>query len=454
MINELSVLAAFVAKLQYEELPERVIKEAKLRILDSLSVIIGASSSEAQQKFLQTYQPYGGIGKSEIMGSSLHTDLRTAVFLNAIEGHVLELDDVHTNSKTHCGTVVVPAAWCLAQEKGSSGKELILAVVCGYEVMTRIGKAFGVTSHRGKGWHATATAGTFGAAAACGKMLGLDEKQMLHALGMAGTQSFGRWAFLGDGANCKVLHPGRAAENGLDAALLAETGMSGPAHILTADDGGLLCAMSDSFDVKEVSKNLGEVWEICAVDVKPYASCRSTHPAIDAALFLKQHYHLQPENIAQILVETYQIAYMQCGEAEWCRNPVSVSQAKFSIPFVVACALLFGEVKVDYFNETYLAIPDVHALMRKVEVQPAQIFTDRYPTHWGCNVRIVDGSGNVYEKEIMDAVGSVYNPINEEKMIVKAKDLMRPAFGENTDTCIGKLAALEEIQALGSLEKR
>ncbi len=124
-------------------------------------------------------------------------------------GHTLELDDVHTNSKTHIGTVVVPAAWSMAQHLGSTGEELLVAVLCGYEAMSRIGMAFGVSAHRNKGWHVTATAGTFGAAAACAKLLKLDEEHTVWALGLAGDQSFGTWAFLGVGAASTCSSPPR-----------------------------------------------------------------------------------------------------------------------------------------------------------------------------------------------------------------------------------------------------
>lgn len=191
-------------------------------------------------------------------------------------GHILELDDVHITSKTHIGTVVVPAAWTLAQSLGKSGKDLITAVVCGYEVMARIGMGFGVSSHRNLGWHVTGTAGTFGAAAACGRLLGFTAEQMTAAFGLAGTQSCSTWAFLSDGATNKILHPGHAAASGLEACLLVLGGMRGSAHILDAQDGGIFPMMSHKYDYSLVCKDLGTVYETLNVDKKPYPCCRST----------------------------------------------------------------------------------------------------------------------------------------------------------------------------------
>ena len=165
--------------------------------------------------------------------------LRTAAFLNAMASHTLELDDVHTNSKTHIGTVVIPAAWAVAEALGRNGKELLEAVICGYEVMARIGMGFGVSSHRNRGWHVTGTAGTFGAAAACAKLYGFSTEQTLSAFGLAGMQSCTTWAFLTGSATDKVMHPARAAASGLESCLMVQGGMTGTSHILDAADGGL-----------------------------------------------------------------------------------------------------------------------------------------------------------------------------------------------------------------------
>lgn len=190
-MSDLRKLAQFIHDITWDQLPERVRETAALRVLDLVSVAAGAAK-----------------------------DSLVAAMLNAMLAHTLELDDVHTASKTHGSASLIPAAWSCAEYLGKSGKEFLLAVICGYETVNRVGMAFGVSAHRNRGWHATATCGVFGCAAACAKLLDLSVDQIVSALGMAGTQSSGVWAFLGDGSNCKILHPARAAADGIEAAFL------------------------------------------------------------------------------------------------------------------------------------------------------------------------------------------------------------------------------------------
>lgn len=239
-MNELERLAKFIYEIKYDDIPSSVVEAGKLCVLDSFAAAAGASRDELAVNIAGEYKSYyTDVNDVDIWGMGMKAPMIQGAFINSLMGHRLELDDVHTKSKTHIGTVVVPVALCMAQHSGASGKEFLEAVICGYEVMSRIGMAFGVSSHRNKGWHVTSTAGTFGACAAASKLLKLDEEKTAHALGMAGTQSFGLWAFLEDSASSKILHPARAASSGMESAILAKAGMTGPRGILTAKDGGL-----------------------------------------------------------------------------------------------------------------------------------------------------------------------------------------------------------------------
>ncbi|HWQ57868.1 MAG TPA: MmgE/PrpD family protein, partial [Clostridia bacterium] len=292
-MEELRELAAFAAALREESIPTTARCAAACCVLDTVSAGAGASDDPLVRRATEELLPlYGTGGDAELWGRARSAPLHAAVFLNALASHTLELDDVHTASKTHIGTVVIPAAWGLARRLGVRGPRLVTAVVAGYETAARVGMALGVVSHRKRGFHATGTAGVFGAAAACGNLLGLDEEHMLSALGMAGTQASGVWAFLADGATCKALHPARAAANGLAAAYLARAGMTGPSGILAAEDGGLFAAMTDAPEPCRLNAGLGETWEILRLDRKPYPCCRSTHCAIDGALALRAEHGL------------------------------------------------------------------------------------------------------------------------------------------------------------------
>jgi len=381
-------------------------------------------------------------------GQGRKAPLLTGVFLNAMMGHVLELDDVHTNSKTHIGTVVVPAAWGLTEKLGRNGADFLEAVICGYEAMARIGMGFGVSSHRNRGWHVTATAGTFGSAAAAARLLRLGEEKTLSALGMAGTQSFGLWAFLADGASCKVLHPARAAASGTEAAFLAASGMTGPEHILDAKDGGLYPATSDEYDMGAVSRGLGERYELMYLDNKPYPCCRSTHCAIDAALRLRKESVVRAEDIESVEVDTYLVGYKQCGVSEGSLNPEKPVDAKFSTPYTVACAFLFGEVTLNQFEQSVIEDPRIRELLKKVKVAPQDRFTDVYPAHWGCELRVSMKSGKTVSKTIPDASGSVDNPLTQEQVKSKARALILSRFPKDVDRITDAILGVAEASKL------
>jgi 2-methylcitrate dehydratase PrpD len=331
-MTEIRKLARFITGLTFEQAPPEVRRAVKFCVLDTVSAGLGAKDNAQIRAMVDAYREISGKSPAaSLWGYNEKLPIVAAAFLNGAMSHTLELDDVHTNSKAHIGTVVIPAAWALAEYLGSSGKAFLTAVLAGYETMARIGMGLGVSSHRNLGWHATSTAGTFGAAAACAKLLGLDEERTIWALGLAGTQSFGLWAFLEDGASNKVLHPARAASNGLESAILAKAGMSGAEHILDAKDGGMFPIMSREYDYSLVSRGLGEIWEILNLDNKPYPCCRSTHCTIDGALALYKD-GITADSIVSVEVGTYLVGNNQCGISEGSRNPKKPVDARFSTP--------------------------------------------------------------------------------------------------------------------------
>lgn len=423
-MEQLMELGSFVSGLNCSQVPKEVCQSAVLHILDTVGAAIGGAMEQQNCRVRENWLRMNSEGACSVWGTGSKASPGMAAFLNAMAGHTLEMDDVHTKSKTHIGTVVIPAAWAAAEYEQKGGEELLAAIISGYEIMSRIGMGVGVTAHRNLGWHVTATAGTFGAAAACARILGLSAEQTAWALGLAGAQSFGTWAFLGDGASCKVLNPARAAQCGLEAAYLAKSGMTGPVHILTADDGGILKMMSSAPCPDLITKNLGSMWEIQNVDNKPYPSCRSTHCAIDGALKLAEEYGILADEISKVEIETYQVGYKQCGLSESSLHPKSPVQAKFSTPFTVACAMLFGECTLKQMTKDVIEQPKVQNLMEKIRVLPTEEFTSAYPSHWGCRVNIRLKDGTVRSAKIPDASGSIFQPLTESQVQDKALSLM------------------------------
>lgn len=451
-MGELRELARFAAGLREAALPAEVREAARRLLLDNLGAALGAAGDPQVGRVAEIYLSHAGSGgRVSLWGRGRKAPLTTAVFLNALQCDALGMDDLHTGSKTHIGTVVIPAAWGLAEELGAGGGALLEAVVCGYEVMARVGMAFGVARHRELGWHATATAGTFGAAAACGRLLGLGEEQMVSALGLAGSQSFGVWAFLGDGTSSKSLNPGRASVSGCEAALLARAGMTGPEHILTAEDGGLFRAMADGGKPELAAAELGKVWQITRVDNRPYPCARSTHGAVDAALELRAEYGLRPEEIDCVWVDTYRVAVKQCGSGEGSLRPRTPAQARFSLPYCVACALLYGEVGVAHFGEEWVQKPELQRLLPRIAVTEDSGFTGAYPRHWGSRVTVECRDGRRLSVETADASGSVDRPLSREQMKAKAVGLIRGSRGEEAEAVAEAILAVPEASELPAL---
>lgn len=462
--SELRKLAEFIHDLTWEALPEEVRNTVPLRVLDLVSVAVGAVHDPLVEQAREALSSLFGSenGKAKIWGENGNYPPVPAAMINAMHAHTLELDDVHTASKTHGSASLIPAAWACAQALGKSGKEFLLAVVCGYETVNRVGMAFGVSSHRNRGWHATATCGVFGCAAACAKLLNLDTDQIVSALGMAGTQSSGVWAFLGDGSNCKVLHTARAAADGMEAAFLAKAGMTGPEHIFEAKDGGLLTAMSDGGDLKKLSAGLGTVYEILNMDMKPYPCCRSAHGVIDAAFEIRKELlkkadlertslEKQIADIRQVQIETYLVGYKQCAVSEGCLNPKTTLDAKFSTPYAVAAALLYGKISMKEFELEVVEGTEIQRLLHKVHVEPADEFTKQYPKHWGCRMKVLQQDGTGYEKEIRDPSGSIARPLTTKQAMKKAEEFLHESYPGEEQVKIREILNLEEKETLPNM---
>jgi 2-methylcitrate dehydratase PrpD len=390
-------LANFISSISFENIPPKVVAKAKDCIIDTLGCALGASKTPEVVMLINAFRPYLSPKGVSIWGSHYKTNSLVAAVLNGTMGHSLEMDDVHRRAKCHAGTVVIPTAITLGEAEKITGKDLITAVVCGYEIMLRVGVGIGAASHRQRGWHATGTCGTFGAAAAAGKIMGLSSSEMSWAFGLAGTQSSGLWAFTADGAGNKKFHAGRAAESGILAAILAKGGITGPEYILEAKDGGLFYATSDEFSLSDVVEGLGEHYMISDVSMKPYACCRSIHPAIDAVLELRKKGIIEPNKIKKINVRTYSVAVKQCG---FTKKPKNVAEAQFCLAYGVAVALIDGNALIEQFSNARVTDEKVGKLASIVEVINDPKFDNMYPEKWGCEVQIELVDGLICNQEV------------------------------------------------------
>ena len=338
---------------------------------------------------------------------------RKALLMGALT-HITETDDLHRASVTHPGCVVVPAVLALGEKLGSSPRQMLGAILQGFEAMCRIGAAVGPAHYRT--WHNTSTCGPFGSAMAAAALLQLDAAQTLDAFGNAGTQSSGFWEFMETGAMSKHLHAGRACESGLLAAELAALGFTGSPQILEGRKG-FFAGMCDDPTPERILEQGDAPWQLRLTSIKPWPSCRHTHPVIDCALEI--HGMLNGEAVEKIEIRTYQAALDVCDNP----TPDSEYQAKFSLYHTAAIALLDGAVGLQSFDATARARTE--KLRAQVQVTAADPYAADYPIAWGAEVTAVTASGARFKVSRKDCKGDPELALDASEMRTKAIGLLR-----------------------------
>lgn len=439
-------LAGFIRETKYEALPEATVQMAKLAFLDWLGSAATGGRQLPSHKVLTVIRAQGGSPQATLLATGEKTSCLNAALVNGMASHIIELDDVHRAAIIHAGAAVIPAALAVAEMRRAGGRELLAAIVTGYEVAIRVGEA--VTPSHYYFWHTTGTCGTFGAAAAAGKLLDLTEEQLIWALGNAGTQAAGLWEFLADGAMSKHLHPGKAALNGVLAALLAKEEFTGATRILEGERG--FCrATAAQFDLSRITAGLGRPpYKVEENSFKIHASCRHTHPAVDVTLELAARNGIKPVDVANISVRTYGTALNITTNYQ----PATVYGAKFSLPFCVALALKNGRCGLADFTPAALADPEIQELMSRVTLVLDDGLEARHPAHWPAVVEITDRSGQVYQGRTDFPRGDPENPVTTGELAAKFRDLAAGPWGEERVKNLEKaVLGLEKVEDMTTL---
>jgi 2-methylcitrate dehydratase PrpD len=401
-------VARWIAALRHEEIPERTRHVARCAILDTLGCGVYGYSTPWAGMLLSWARAGGNKAEATVFGDSGRT-LRAAdaALVNGTSAHAFELDDYH-NAKLHPGAVVVPAALAMAEKTGADGKRLVTAIVAGYEVMIRTSLALNPSAARLRGWHLTGVCGPQGAAAACAVLLGLDAEHTAWALGLAGTQGAGLWAFNADGTMSKRLHAGKAAHSGVLAAELAAIGYTGPTQIYEFDDGGMLKAYSDAGDPAPLTRDLGRVYHLDTTAIKPYSCCGSTHAYVDAALALRRKLGAPWDAARPVRVGTSKVVDVQCG---FDYRPSSALNAQMSLRYVVAAALVHGKVLPPEFSDDAIRDPRLVDVAQRMELIADPRLDQLYPVHFAGWVA-AQQAGDWQRVDIMDPSGSPAAPID------------------------------------------
>jgi len=399
-------LAAYIALTRWEDVPERVRHQARRSFLNLFAVALAGCRTDPIEIALASLKEFSGGRPATLIGRSERIDALSAAFLNAAAANVHDFCDTHVATVIHPTAPVAPALLALAELRKVSGAELLLGFILGNEVQARIGLAIS-PHHYNKGWHITSTCGVFGAAAGSGKLLRLNEGQLVSALGTASTQSAGLCECLGWPA--KSVSVGNAARNGLWSALLAEKGLDGPAEPL-AGRQGLYNAMGDKPDLSRVTDGLGETWELMATSYKPYPCGFVIHPVLDCVLDWRRE-HAQAEVIRVVVRGNPLLAH----RAD--RPEISTGrESQVSVQHAIAAALVFCKAGLDQFTDACVNDPRVLALRPRIEVVRDASFSTI-----AAAVEITTADGEVHRLSQSAARGSDVNPMSDHDLEQKLR---------------------------------
>jgi 2-methylcitrate dehydratase PrpD len=407
-------LAAFVAELRYEDVPDEVVESAKLHALDALGCGLAAHALDEA--------PWVALAAREVAASGLATAIGLpgglppgeAALVNGTLCHALDYDDTHPRAVAHVSAAVTPAALAAGELHGSDGRDVICALVAGNETTVRLGTA-GSGRFHARGLHPTGVCNVFGAAAAAARLRGLDAERTAHALGIAASMASGVMEFLADGAKTKPLHPGWAANAGLAAARLAAHGATGP---VTGIDGrrGFFGAYlhGETIDVAAELADLGTRWATLDIAFKPYPACHYTHAPLDALARLIAGEGLEAADVASIVGLTDQTGIdLVLAPLEDKLRPRTVYDAKFSLPYCLATLLVNGAVGVESFTAAAIADPPVLDVAGRVTGER------RHYDGFGGGVRVVTRDGRTLEAELRHQRGGTENPMTADEIVGK-----------------------------------
>ena len=438
-------LADFLTELSFDHLPGDSVGMAKLCFLDWLGSAIAGAPAKSTEAMLAVARDLGGNEEATLVPNGKKTSAFLAALVNGAASHVVEMDDLHKASIVHPAAPVMPAALAVAEREGASGEDLVAAIVAGYEVAIRCGEAMG-TSHY-KYWHSTATCGTFGAAAAAGKLLGLERDQLVAAFGSAGTQAAGLWAFLAEGTMSKQLHPAKAAADGLLSALLAQQGFTGASRIFE-DEKGFCRAMAQEADLTRLTDGLGKppfrIQETC---FKSHAACYHIHSAIDAALQICREHTVAGNSVQAITARLYGVAVELLGNVQ----PANPYVAKFHVPFCLATAVQYGAVGVDAFTEERLASNVLRDLMAKATLAHDPELDKDHPAKFPAIVEIVTKAGDKYSARVDYPKGDSKNPMTSEELVAKFHRLAAAWPEDRRKRVVEQAMALEQVDNVAAL---
>ncbi len=420
-------LAQWIATFPGASIPDPVKHEGLRTIVNWLGCAIGGSSHETLDRALAAVKLFAGPAQATVIGRTERTDALHAAFLNGISSHVLDYDDTHLKTIIHPAGPVASAAFAAAEMMTVSGSDLLTAIILGIETECRIGNAV-YPDHYDRGWHITGTAGVFGAAAAVGRLLALDERRMTWALGIAATQSSGLREMFG--TMCKSFHPGRAAQNGAFSAFLAQAGFDSSERSIEAPRG-FANVLSTKQDYGEILNDLGKRWETSLNTYKPFACGIVIHPTIDGCQQIRAELGDAVREIERVELVTHPLVLELTGKTA----PKTGLEGKFSVYHAAAAALLRGDGSPAAFTDEAVSDPEIVALRGRVTAA-----SDKSIAEESVRIAVNLKDGRRIERFVRHAIGSLERPLSRAELETKFRGSSEPMLGSPETEAVLQMA--------------
>ncbi|MDA0264021.1 MAG: MmgE/PrpD family protein [Chloroflexi bacterium] len=449
------VLGGFAANLRFEDLSPEAIDRAKYLCLDFAGVTLNGSTTDTAKSVVNAFESVGRGGPSVVVGTRTRMLPEYAALANGTAHHSVEMDDVHNESVLHAGVTAYPTALAMADIADVNGKDFIAAVVAGYDVIYRLGRAFKGAELYARGYHPTAISGTFGAAAISARLLGLQGDPFLHALGIAGSQAAGSQEYLANGAWTKRFHPGWAAHSGIVAGLLARSGFIGPTTIFEGRDSSLKAYSADP-DTSRMLEDLGQTYLITGTSIKPHTCCRFKQGPIDCLLDLRRTYGIDPMDVAEVRCGVLSAGMSLVSEPiEAKRNPRTVVDMQFSMPFGAAVALTLGRASLDEYQLGTLENPQVKHVMQRVHCVTDPKLDALAPRQMAAWAEVDTNDGRTLRSDVGYPKGDPEYPVTWDEMKDKFRllsaSVISPERQAEIITAVESLDQVSDIRQFAAL---
>jgi 2-methylcitrate dehydratase PrpD len=442
-------LAQHVSALRYADLPGRVIHGFKRALQDHITCAIAGSAMPVSRALLEYFKETDATRVATVIGNGTMLSPQNAALVNGANAHGLDFDDGHTNGSAHPSGVIFPAALAAAQQYNASPRQLVLAVVVGYDVMCRIAAAMHPASVR-RGWHNTAVAGVFGAAAAVSKLLTLSAEQTRNAFGLAASFAGGVREYVEEGAEIKRIHPGKAARDGLLCAEFAKRGITGPHHAFEGKRGFFNVFAGGDVKWERLFAQLGERFEIESAYFKPYPCCRHYHAAVDGIVALRGQHGFEAKDVQRLEIGLYAVGVSGHDH----KHADNLLDAQMSAPVAAALAVVEGELAAHHFLPESLARPEVRRLIDAADTVLDRECESIYPGRRSGIVRLSLNDGRRFESRVLDPKGEGENPMSDADLRRKFLVNCEPVVGKaKCERLLGAIWAFESAENMRELQE-